>query len=90
MYMHVNVHQHVFICRCCDYNTSADQPQLLHMYQCAVDTLRILITTGSKVILELLLSMDTITQLCQLLPLGNIGTSTPPPSTLFLLCVLLS
>ena len=55
-------------------------PTLL-MYCSALDVLRVLVVTGSKVMLDLVLTEGTTQQLCQLLTWGDQGTiiSPPPP-----------
>ena len=57
---------------CCSLPTSSTHTG--HgMRSSALDTLRVLVVTGSKVILDLLLAEDNTQQLCQLLSWGNQG-----------------
>ena len=65
-------------CRCCDAAVIATETPptatpTLHMCRCALDTLHVLISTGSKVILDLLLAEKSVLRLVRLLTLGRLG-----------------
>ena len=57
---------------CCSLPTSSTHTGQ-GVWPSALDTLRVLVVTGSKVILDLLLAKDNIQQVCQLLSRGNRG-----------------
>ena len=64
--------------RCCDAAVIATETPptatpTLHMCRCALDTLHVLISTGSKVILDLLLAEESVLRLVRLLTPGRLG-----------------